>query len=213
MLLLAEAAWATRLYSTSSARCAALPASLSRSAGPTCLGSPVTGQRTTASEVVAPGVAVLRTAQAFRLGGREQLHLRPVGAADAVQRRFEPRPAIGRRHGEQTGFALYHHRARFGERCGDQRDPGGRNSAIWRTHSAPARVLPNPRPTMIIQIRQSPSGTHCSLRASSCQWNWNSAFSLWSRALAMSGPAPVSSAFSHSRSALDLRCRCGCARV
>jgi hypothetical protein len=33
-----------------------------------------------------------------------------------------------------------------------------RLSAIERTHSAPARVLPKPRPPMISQVRQSPSG-------------------------------------------------------
>lgn len=31
-------------------------------------------------------------------------------------------------------------------------------SAIIRTHSAPERVLPNPRPASIIQTRQSPGG-------------------------------------------------------
>jgi hypothetical protein len=37
--------------------------------------------------------------------------------------------------------------------------------ATIRTHSAPDRVLPNPRPAMIIQMRQSPSGGNWSGRA------------------------------------------------
>jgi len=38
-------------------------------------------------------------------------------------------------------------------------------SAIIRTHSAPERVLPKPRPAMIIQMRQSPGGGSCWGRA------------------------------------------------
>ena len=41
----------------------------------------------------------------------------------------------------------------------------GLSSAIIRTHSAPARVLPKPRPAMIIHTRQSPGGGSCSGRA------------------------------------------------
>lgn len=37
--------------------------------------------------------------------------------------------------------------------------------AMCRTHSAPARVLPKPRPAQISQIRHSPSGGSCSGRA------------------------------------------------
>jgi hypothetical protein len=43
------------------------------------------------------------------------------------------------------------------------RKPGSA-SASSRTHSAPARVLPKPRPAMISQVRQLPAGACCALR-------------------------------------------------
>jgi hypothetical protein len=45
----------------------------------------------------------------------------------------------------------------------------GSASAMLRTHSAPARVLPKPRPAMISQMRQTPSGAICAGRAQNCQ--------------------------------------------
>ncbi len=42
-------------------------------------------------------------------------------------------------------------------------------SAIERTHSAPERVLPNPRPALMTQIDQSPGGGSCSGRAIEAQ--------------------------------------------
>ena len=36
-----------------------------------------------------------------------------------------------------------------------------RPDTIECTHSAPARVLPNPRPAIISQVRQSPPGAFC----------------------------------------------------
>ena len=45
-----------------------------------------------------------------------------------------------------------------------------RPCSIWlRTHSAPVRVLPNPRPAKSIQMRQSPAGSSCSGRAQNVQ--------------------------------------------
>ncbi len=78
------------------------------------------------ADLVAPGVTVLWTAQAFRLGSREQLHLRAIGEPNAVERGFELRHPVRRADCQQAGLALHHHCARFGQRCGDQRDPGAR---------------------------------------------------------------------------------------
>ena len=50
-----------------------------------------------------------------------------------------------------------------------RRDPG--SAARARTHSAPARVLPEPRPPRISQVVQSPSGGSCSGRAQLGQSN------------------------------------------
>ena len=49
---------------------------------------------------------------------------------------------------------------RLGDRRPDQRDPHARRPfASRKIHSAPARVLPNPRPAIISQVRQpSPLG-------------------------------------------------------
>ncbi len=42
-------------------------------------------------------------------------------------------------------------------------------AASWRTHSAPARVLPEPRPPNISHVVQSPLGASCSARAQRSQ--------------------------------------------
>jgi len=43
------------------------------------------------------------------------------------------------------------------------------DKAMRRTHSAPARVLPKPRPAITSQVRQSPGGGICSARAQNGQ--------------------------------------------
>ncbi len=72
----------------------------------------------------AASVAVLRAAQAFRLGGRIERGLRAARPGQPAQRRLEHRPPVGRADGEDAAFALDHHRARLGQRRADQGDAG-----------------------------------------------------------------------------------------
>ena len=58
-------------------------------------------------------------------------------------------------HGEQPGDAFDHHLARLVLGLADQRDArGGIAKRELRTHSAPARVLPEPRPPRMSQVVQ-----------------------------------------------------------
>ena len=79
--------------------------------------------------------------------------------ASASQTRLLVRP---RRRPSSPLGALDHH---LGDLVEASRRPArsarpGAPRARAHTHSAPARVLPKPRPAMISQIRQSPSGSH-----------------------------------------------------
>jgi len=71
----------------------------------------------------AAGVAMLGSAQGLRLGCRIERRLRAVGPGQPPQRGFIGRATAWRAHGQQPGFALDHHRARFAQRGRDQRDP------------------------------------------------------------------------------------------
>ena len=73
------------------------------------------------------------------------------------------RPLVPRMHGKQAGHALDHHLAHVVLGLADQRDAALGVAIRSRererlTHSAPARVLPAPRPPSISQVVQSPGG-------------------------------------------------------
>ena len=73
-------------------------------------------------------------------------------------------------------------------------DPALPVSASIRTHSAPARVLPKPRPAIISQTRQLPAGGSCDGRAQSGQ--------AWASRVASAGVSPASNASIAARSAV-----------
>ena len=125
-------------------------------------------------QLVAPGDVELRSAQALRIFRRErQRHravrqLQPPLRADPL-RLSAPSPV----EAQEPGGAVDHHLAHVGDRLADQRDAPGRRvapspcvpSTRALTHSAPARVLPAPRPPSISHVVQSPSGGSWSGRA------------------------------------------------
>jgi len=76
-------------------------------------------------------MAVLRAAQAVGLGGRIERCHRAIAPGQPAERRLEQRAVLGACAGKDPAFALDHHRAGFGQRGRDQRDPrfriGSRN--------------------------------------------------------------------------------------
>ena len=112
-------------------------------------------------KLVAPGGRELRAAQTFRILGGEHLRHRAVRPFEAAARRNPGRPLVALMHGQQAGHALDHHLAGVVLGLADQRDRAllaARRSATRLTHSAPARVLPAPRPPSSSQVVQSPDG-------------------------------------------------------
>ena len=67
---------------------------------------------------------MLGAAQTFGFRRRIEERLRPVGPGQPPQRRFEQRADAGWAAGEQPAFPFDHHRARFGQRGGDQSNAG-----------------------------------------------------------------------------------------
>ena len=75
------------------------------------------------ADLVAPGMAVLRAAQAFGLGGRIKKGHRPIGPGQPLERGLVKRPVVRRTDRQHPAFAFDHHAARFAKRGGNQRDP------------------------------------------------------------------------------------------
>jgi len=75
------------------------------------------------ADLVAPGVAVLRAAQAFGLGGRIEKGHRAIGPGQPLERRLVERPVVRRTDCQHPAFAFDHYAARFAKRGGNQRDP------------------------------------------------------------------------------------------
>ena len=71
-------------------------------------------------------MAVLRTAQAFGLGGGIEGRARAAGPHQLPPRGFEARSLARRGDRQQPALALDHHPPRLAQRGGDQRDPRGR---------------------------------------------------------------------------------------
>jgi len=94
---------------------------------------------------------MLWAAQAFRLLRRIEEGLGAVGPDQAAAGGLEDRPFVGGADIEQAGFALDHDVAGIGGGGGDQGDAFAPQLDLARTHSAPARVLPKPRPARISQ--------------------------------------------------------------
>lgn len=80
------------------------------------------------------GVAVLRAAQGFGLGGGIQAGLRSVWPAQPAQRRFEGRRGFDRATGQDAALAFNHDGARFAEARGHQRNPRVRQSLGDEAH-------------------------------------------------------------------------------
>ena len=118
------------------------------------------------ADLVAPGAVELRPAQALGIARRENLRHRavrpdqpppaspatraagPAASRPGSRRRRRPSPPAPRRASRRPG------------RPGNivPGSPGLPPSTCARIHSAPARVLPAPRPPRMTQVVQSPSG-------------------------------------------------------
>lgn len=85
---------------------------------PACHG-PATGIAPLA-DLVAPGMAVLRAAQCFRLTRRIERSLRAIGPDEPAQRGLEAWPTPWRAHGQEAAFPFDHDRARFTEAGSDE---------------------------------------------------------------------------------------------
>ena len=120
------------------------------------------------AQLIAPRRAELRPAQPFRLLRREQRCL------DAVRPR---QPPLARLMSGRFEFGQIERRPDSTIVSRVSAAVGPTNairatlaaSARDRTHSAPVRVLPHPRPDRTSQIDQSPVGGSCSGRAIACQ--------------------------------------------
>ena len=107
-------------------------------------------------ELIEPGGGKLRPAQTFLIFRREHLRHRAVRPFQPPPRRDPLRPLVVPIKREQAGDALDHHLAHIVLGLADQRDARrGIVDRTLRTHSAPARVLPAPRPPSISQVVQS----------------------------------------------------------
>ena len=87
----------------------------------------------------------------------------PIGLNQAFFRRLPFRAAVGGRTFHDATVPKNHHITRLIQGFRNQGDafcpPLWRAPSTWaRTHSAPARVFPAPRPPRITQDRQSPAG-------------------------------------------------------
>ena len=108
----------------------------------------------------------LRPAQALRVAGGKGLRHRPVRPDQPLARRLPLRPPVRRRAGEDARGSRTPSPPAPGPASRRPGRPGsmppGRPasppSTCARTHSAPARVLPAPRPPRMTQVVQSPSG-------------------------------------------------------
>ena len=117
-------------------------------------------------ELVAPGAVELRPAQRLRVARREDLRHRPV-RPDQPLAAWPATPAGGRAASQAmmpdgpntiTSRASSSVSPTRATRELVPGSPGLPPSTCARTHSAPARVLPAPRPPRMTQVVQSPSG-------------------------------------------------------
>ncbi len=115
-------------------------------------------------ELVAPGGVELRPAQLLGVFRREGERHRAVRPFEALPRRRPLRPLAARPRRSRPGRPLDHHLAHVAPGLADQREIAraarrhraeGRAPARAR-HSAPARVLPAPRPPSISQVVHGP---------------------------------------------------------
>ncbi len=137
------------------------------------------------AEFVAPGMIELRAAQAFRVFGEKICAIVPF--AKTIRRRLASK--IGRGRGAtarmpETPSTITSRASPSVSATSAIRSPGVRASSS--THSAPARVLPAPRPPIISQHRQSPSGGTCAGRRVSIQADASRSFSRAGRAFSKS---------------------------
>lgn len=104
--------------------------------------------------LVRPGKMMLRPAQRLRLRRRIKKRLCAPRPYQPPERRLKARPQMRRRDRKQPALPLDHHPAPLGHRRRDQCD--AQFPVLFgqpATHSAPARVLPNPRPAISSQVR------------------------------------------------------------
>lgn len=67
---------------------------------------------------------MLRSAQRFRLGGRIEMGLRPLGPGEAPQRCLEMRPILVLRAGQDAAFTFNHDRTGLADRGTEQGNTG-----------------------------------------------------------------------------------------
>jgi hypothetical protein len=164
------------------------------------------------AELVAPGEIELRAAQAFGIFRRKHLRHRARGPDQPAPRRLECR-ALGPRNPmipEMPSIITSRASPKLSATSAmrpSRPSPGRSPVASACTHSAPARVLPEPRPPIISQVRQSPSGGNCSGRAVSSQ-SWACAISVRSSNRAMWAVTRSSAKKIHRRKRIPGAGRC-----